>query len=106
MFPFLLRDLRASLLPPVISQLSGNVKNLSKTCHLKLFAPKRCNLPADYLPRGLSRVRKRARQYRMVPMGHLAMPLGTTKTVDPASPPRPSGRILVVEDDPAVQKAL
>ena len=39
-------------------------------------------------------------------MGHLAMPLSTTRTVDPANPPRPSGRILVVEDDPTVQKAL
>ena len=39
-------------------------------------------------------------------MGNLAMPLGSTRTVDPANLPRPSGRILVVEDDPTVQKAL
>ncbi len=39
-------------------------------------------------------------------MGNLAMPLATTKTVDPANHSRPNGRILVVEDDPTVQKAL
>ena len=39
-------------------------------------------------------------------MGHLAMPLPTTRALDPANAPRPSGRILVVEDDPTVQKAL
>ena len=36
-------------------------------------------------------------------MGNVAMPVGS---VDPSNPPRPSGRILVVEDDPTVQKAL
>jgi DNA-binding response OmpR family regulator len=39
-------------------------------------------------------------------MGHLAMPIGATRAVDPANTPRPGGRILVVEDDPTVQKAL
>jgi DNA-binding response OmpR family regulator len=39
-------------------------------------------------------------------MGNVAMPLATTRTVDPATHPRPNGRILVVEDDPTVQKAL
>jgi DNA-binding response OmpR family regulator len=39
-------------------------------------------------------------------MGHLAMPLGGNKVVDAATPPRATGRILVVEDDPAVQRAL
>lgn len=39
-------------------------------------------------------------------MGHLAMTMGTTRVVDSGNPPRPLGRILVVEDDPAVQKAL
>ena len=39
-------------------------------------------------------------------MGNLAMPLGTTKFSDPPSGIRPLGRILVIEDDPAVQKAL
>jgi DNA-binding response OmpR family regulator len=39
-------------------------------------------------------------------MGHIAMPLDTTRITDPTAPPRPVGRILVVEDDPAVQKAL
>jgi DNA-binding response OmpR family regulator len=39
-------------------------------------------------------------------MGHLAMPMGTTRVVDAGTQPRPAGRILVVEDDPAVQKAL
>jgi DNA-binding response OmpR family regulator len=39
-------------------------------------------------------------------MGNLAMPLGNIRTVDSSAPPRPTGRILVVEDDPAVQKAL
>jgi len=38
-------------------------------------------------------------------MGNLAAPLGA-KTVSPGPPARPAGRILVVEDDPAVQKAL
>src|SRR6202049_5184414 len=39
-------------------------------------------------------------------MGNLAMPLGTTRVPDPANGTKPMGRILVVEDDPAVQKAL
>jgi len=39
-------------------------------------------------------------------MGHLAMPLGTNRAADSPSPARATGRILVVEDDPAVQKAL
>ena len=39
-------------------------------------------------------------------MGNLAMPLGATRFPDPANGTRPIGRILVVEDDPAVQKAL
>jgi DNA-binding response OmpR family regulator len=38
-------------------------------------------------------------------MGNLATPL-TAKTLNPAPTPKPAGRILVVEDDPAVQKAL
>ncbi len=38
-------------------------------------------------------------------MGNLATPL-TGRTVTPTPSTRPSGRILVVEDDPAVQKAL
>jgi DNA-binding response OmpR family regulator len=38
-------------------------------------------------------------------MGNLATPL-TAKTLNPAAVPKASGRILVVEDDPAVQKAL
>jgi DNA-binding response OmpR family regulator len=43
----------------------------------------------------------------MVIMGQLAMPLGMGKTAPtPPAQPRPAGRILVVEDDPAVQKAL
>ncbi len=39
-------------------------------------------------------------------MGNLSAPVSTMKAMNPASPPRPTGRILVVEDDPAVQKAL
>jgi len=39
-------------------------------------------------------------------MGHLSMPLATPRSVDAAVPPQPTGRILVVEDDPAVQKVL
>jgi DNA-binding response OmpR family regulator len=39
-------------------------------------------------------------------MGHLAMPLPSNRVVDAANPPQALGRILVVEDDPAVQKAL
>lgn len=39
-------------------------------------------------------------------MGHLATPLSGTKTPAPMPAPKPAGRILVVEDDPAVQKAL
>jgi DNA-binding response OmpR family regulator len=39
-------------------------------------------------------------------MGQLAMPLANNRTADTANPPRVTGRILVVEDDPAVQKAL
>jgi DNA-binding response OmpR family regulator len=42
----------------------------------------------------------------MIPMGHIAMPLDANRFADPTAPPRPAGRILVVEDDPAVQKAL
>lgn len=39
-------------------------------------------------------------------MGNLASPFSVAKTVNPTPPPKPAGRILVVEDDPAVQKAL
>jgi DNA-binding response OmpR family regulator len=39
-------------------------------------------------------------------MGHIALPLDTTRIADPNALPRSAGRILVVEDDPAVQKAL
>src|SRR5579863_5805181 len=38
-------------------------------------------------------------------MGNLATPLSASRAVNPPSV-KPSGRILVVEDDPAVQKAL
>ena len=39
-------------------------------------------------------------------MGNLATPFTGGRTVNPAPTTRPIGRILVVEDDPAVQKAL
>lgn len=39
-------------------------------------------------------------------MGNLAAPLGSTRVVNPGNSVKPAGRILVVEDDPAVQKAL
>ncbi len=39
-------------------------------------------------------------------MGQLTTPLGTPRMADAMNPTRPLGRILVVEDDPAVQKAL
>src|SRR5215469_16795143 len=38
-------------------------------------------------------------------MGNLATPF-TGRTLNPTQNPRPAGRILVIEDDPAVQKAL
>lgn len=39
-------------------------------------------------------------------MGNLASPLTTVRTMTPEPITRPTNRILVVEDDPAVQKAL
>ncbi|MGA7220395.1 MAG: response regulator transcription factor [Candidatus Sulfotelmatobacter sp.] len=39
-------------------------------------------------------------------MGQLTTPLGTPRMADAMNSARPLGRILVVEDDPAVQKAL
>src|SRR5437879_5585438 len=39
-------------------------------------------------------------------MGNLATPFGMGRTVTPVPAAKPTGRILVVEDDPAVQKAL
>jgi DNA-binding response OmpR family regulator len=39
-------------------------------------------------------------------MGQTATPIGTTKALDTMNSTRMLGRILVVEDDPAVQKAL
>src|SRR5246127_640322 len=39
-------------------------------------------------------------------MGNLATPFGIGRTVTPVPAAKPTGRILVVEDDPAVQKAL
>jgi DNA-binding response OmpR family regulator len=39
-------------------------------------------------------------------MGNLATPFSTARTVNTANVVKPVGRILVVEDDPAVQKAL
>jgi DNA-binding response OmpR family regulator len=39
-------------------------------------------------------------------MGNFATPLSTARAETPLTPTKPAGRILVVEDDPAVQKAL
>ena len=39
-------------------------------------------------------------------MGQIATPLSTARSADPVNSIRPAGRILVVEDDPSVQKAL
>ena len=39
-------------------------------------------------------------------MGNLATPFSVGRTVAPVPASKPNGRILVVEDDPAVQKAL
>ena len=39
-------------------------------------------------------------------MGNLATPLSTARAINPDASTRPGSRILVVEDDPAVQKAL
>ena len=39
-------------------------------------------------------------------MGQIAAPLSTARSADPMSSTRPMGRVLVVEDDPSVQKAL
>ena len=39
-------------------------------------------------------------------MGNLVTPLNAPKTINPISSVKPAGRILIVEDDPAVQKAL
>ena len=39
-------------------------------------------------------------------MGQIATPMSTIRSADPMNSTRPMGRILVVEDDPAVQKAL
>jgi len=39
-------------------------------------------------------------------MGNLAAPLSTARTTNPSVSPKTAGRILVVEDDPAVQRVL
>jgi DNA-binding response OmpR family regulator len=39
-------------------------------------------------------------------MGQMTTPVSTARSADPMNSTRPLGRILVVEDDPAVQKAL
>ncbi len=39
-------------------------------------------------------------------MGNLAIPLSAARAINPSVSAKPAGRILVVEDDPAVQKAL
>lgn len=39
-------------------------------------------------------------------MGNLATPISSARVVNPTNSVKPAGRILVVEDDPAVQKAL
>jgi DNA-binding response OmpR family regulator len=39
-------------------------------------------------------------------MGQMSSPIGAVRLSDAVPPTLPSGRILVVEDDPAVQKAL
>src|SRR6202158_6310404 len=39
-------------------------------------------------------------------MGQMGAPLSTARSVDPVNAAQPMGRILVVEDDPSVQKAL
>src|ERR1700721_3626270 len=42
----------------------------------------------------------------MLPMGQIAAPLSTARSADLMNSTRPMGRVLVVEDDPSVQKAL
>jgi DNA-binding response OmpR family regulator len=39
-------------------------------------------------------------------MGNLATPFSVAKAMNPTTSSKPTGRILVIEDDPAVQKAL
>jgi DNA-binding response OmpR family regulator len=39
-------------------------------------------------------------------MGQIATPASTARLIDPLTTVRPMGRILIVEDDPSVQKAL
>jgi DNA-binding response OmpR family regulator len=39
-------------------------------------------------------------------MGQIATPVSTARLAEPITTTRPAGRILVVEDDPSVQKAL
>jgi len=39
-------------------------------------------------------------------MGNFATPFTAGRTMNPVPSVKPTGRILVVEDDPAVQKAL
>src|ERR1700733_9991157 len=39
-------------------------------------------------------------------MGQFATPMSTARSADPTSSARPMGRILIVEDDPSVQKVL
>ena len=39
-------------------------------------------------------------------MGQIATPMSVARSADPTNSMRPMGKILVVEDDPAVQKAL
>jgi DNA-binding response OmpR family regulator len=39
-------------------------------------------------------------------MANMTVALASTRMPEPSTPPRPGNRILIVEDDPAVQKAL
>jgi DNA-binding response OmpR family regulator len=85
-----------------------NVKKMSKTpthsrfCRQIVVSFHNQPLPMGFL--GDSEVFSLANRTKF--MGNLATPLSTARAMNPAAATKPAGRILVVEDDPAVQKAL
>src|SRR6267154_1728890 len=91
----------------------GDVKNLSNVSTRAENGWKRCKLSvvAGYLGQVSCRIQAPGNRHQLSEdednvMGQTAIPLSIARMGDPTNSTRPLGRILVVEDDPAVQKAL
>jgi DNA-binding response OmpR family regulator len=96
----------------VLELRRANVKNLSNLCDYGESGRKRCKLSViEGLiagnPGRLAPVQEDGfESSKDGIMGQIVTPMNAARLADPMNSVRPMGKILVVEDDPAVQKAL